>query len=198
MLDKNPEQIVDNNLVEIQNEFNNSNPNIVLYSEPFVKMEFLNNFMNYIDNNIIFLDFDLMYSGYIMSQMIPKNKKIKIFRPERKTLTEIIQEISEKISKEKFLVIIDSFNGINGLFDGKESPRLIHSIIMLLVSVGNNTGSSILITSLARKKEDKTWITSPGGRHIIDSKNSSLFLLKKINNSFVINPITNNRNSIQN
>ena len=40
MLDKNPDQILDSNLVQIQNEFKENVPNIVLCSEPFHKVEF--------------------------------------------------------------------------------------------------------------------------------------------------------------
>ena len=42
MLDKNPKQILDNNLAQMKNKFTDKNPNIILCSNTFLKTEFLN------------------------------------------------------------------------------------------------------------------------------------------------------------
>ncbi|MEK6931204.1 MAG: hypothetical protein AABZ37_03400, partial [Thermoproteota archaeon] len=136
VLDKNPEQILDTELIYVRNEFSNKNPNIILCSEPFLKAEFLNELINSIKYPIIFLDFDLLYSGYIISEMIKKNDKVEIYRPSKADWKKIISEIAKRISNEKFLVVIDSFNGFYNIFDEKESGRFINASLMLLSSIG--------------------------------------------------------------
>ena len=75
VLDKIPEQILDDDLVYVRERFSNKNPNIILCSEPFLKAEFLNKLIDTINYSVIFLDFDLLYSGYIVSEMIKKMTK---------------------------------------------------------------------------------------------------------------------------
>ncbi len=83
VLDKSPEQILDNNLTHIQNEFMKNMPSIVLCSEPFHKAEFLNRLINSIKSPIIFVDTDLLYTGYIESGMIQKKDNVIIFHPNK-------------------------------------------------------------------------------------------------------------------
>jgi hypothetical protein len=189
MLDKNPEQISDKNLIYVIKEFSNKNPNIILCSEPFLKAEFLNELIDSINCPVIFLDFDLLYSGYIVSEMIKKNDKVKIYRPSKADLKKIISEIAKRISNEKFLVVIDSFNGFYNIFDEKESGRFINASLMLLASIGIESGSSVIITAMTRKNDSGEWILSPGGRHIIDSRKSGIYHLKRIGDSLMLNSL---------
>ena len=186
MLDKNPEQILDTNLTHIQKEFGNNIPSIVLCSEPFHKAEFLNRIINSVENPIIFVDMDLLYTGYVESGMIKKKNNVTIFHPDKTSWREKLLEIITKVSKEKFLVVIDSFNGVYNMFDDLESARFINSCIMLLSSVGRQTSSSVVITAMARKKENNEWVISPGGKQIIKSGKTGIFFLKKIDNDLVI------------
>ena len=188
-MDKNPEQILDTELIYVRNEFSNKNPNIILCSEPFLKAEFLNELINSIKCPIIFLDFDLLYSGYIVSEMIKKNDKVKIYHPNKADWKKIISEIAKRISNEKFLVVIDSFNGFYNIFDEKESGRFINASLMLLSSIGRECGSSVIITAMVRKNDNGEWILSPGGRHIIDSKKSGIYHLKRIGNSLMLSSL---------
>ncbi|MCH7560530.1 MAG: hypothetical protein IIC67_04030, partial [Thaumarchaeota archaeon] len=144
MLDKNPESILDNNLTYIQNEFRQKLPSIVLCSETFHKAEFLNRLINSVENPIIFVDMDLLYTGYVESGMIQKKNNVTIFHPDKESWKKELLEIITKVSKKKFLVIIDSFNGVYNMFDDLESARFINSCIMLLSSVGKQTSSSIV------------------------------------------------------
>ncbi len=85
------------------------------------------------------------------------------------------------------MIIIDSFNGIYNLFDDLESARFVNSCIMLLSSLGKQSDSTIIITTMARKKDDDEWILSPGGKHILKSaKNRSFIFSKKIQNDLKI------------
>lgn len=189
VLDKNPEQILDNDLTYVIDEFSNKNPNIILCSEPFLKAEFLNELIDSINYRVIFLDFDLLYSGYIVSEMIKKNDKVKIYRPSDFDWKKIILDIAKKISNEKFLVVIDSFNGFYSIFDDKEFGRFINASLMLLSSIGRESSSSVIITAMARKNDKGEWILSPGGRHVIYSKKSGIYHLKRIGNSLMVNSL---------
>ena len=189
MLDKSPEQILDSKLVHIQNEFKEKIPNIVLCSEPFHKAEFLNKLINSVEKPIIFVDLDLLYTGYVESGMIQKKNNLTIFHPTKENWKEKFTEIITKVSKEKFLVIIDSFNGVYNMFEDLESAIFINSCIMLLASLGNDTDSSVIITAMARKKENEGWILTPGGKQIIKSTKTGVYLLKKIENDLIIRQI---------
>lgn len=186
MLDKSPEWVLDNNLTYIQNEFRKNIPSIVLCSEPFYKIEFLNTLINSVENLIIFVDMDLLYTGYIESGMIQKKENLVVFHPNKGNWKEKLSEIITQTSKEEILVIIDSFNGVFNMFDDLESARFINSCIMLLASLGRNTNSSIIVTAMVRKKENGDWVISPGGKQIIKSEKTGMYFLKKIEENLII------------
>ena len=189
MLDKNPEIVLNDNLKNIQNEFKKNVPNLVLCSNSFHKIEFLNKLINSVKNPIIFVDMDLLYSGYIESKIIQKKENLVIFQPNKVNWGEKLLEIIRKGSKAEFLIIIDSFNGLYNLFDDLESARFVNSCIMLLSSLGNQSNSTIVITAMARKKDNNQWTLSPGGKHILKSIKTGVYFLKKIQNDLKINSI---------
>jgi len=186
VLDKNPEIILDDNLENIQNEFRKNVPSLVLCSNSFHKIEFLNKLINFVENPIIFVDIDLLYSGYFESKMIQKRENLVIFQPNKLNWEKKLSEIIIKGSKEEFLIIVDSFNGIYNLFDDLESARFVNSCIMLLSSLGKQSNSTIVITAMARKKDNNEWILSPGGKHIFKSAKTEVYSLKKIQNDLKI------------
>mgnify|MGYP003964847809 FL=1 len=188
-MDKNPEIISDDNLEYIQNEFKKNIPNLILCSNSFHKIEFLNKIIRPTKNPIIFVDMDLLYSGYIESKMIQEKENLMIFQPSNLNWKEKLSEIITKISKKEFLIIIDSFNGIYNLFDDLESARFVNSCIMLLSSLGKQSNSTIVITAMARKKENSEWILSPGGKHIMKSTKMEIYFLRKIQNDLTIRTI---------
>ena len=186
MLDKNPEQIIENDLTEIQIKFEQNNPNIILCSKPFHKIEFLNRLINSTEDPVIIVDMDLLFTGYVQSGMIPKKENVTIFSPDKRNWEKKLSEIISLVSKERCLVIIDSFNGVYNEFDDLESAIFINSCVMLLSSIGNHAKSSILITGMARKKENKGWVLSPGGKHIIKSEKTGVYFLRKSENHLKI------------
>jgi len=196
-LDKNPERVLDNNLANIKKEFEKNLPNILLFSEPFEKNLFLDKLITSIENSIIFIDIDLLYTGYVKSGMIKKKDNVELYQPNKENWEKDLSKIINKISKNKFFVIIDSFNRIYNMFDELESAIFINSCIMLLSSLGRKTNSSVIVTAMARKNENKEWILSPGGKQIIKSSKTGIYLLKKTNESFIISTIGNkNKNFI--
>ncbi len=189
MLDKSPEQILDNNLVHIQNEFKQNFPSIVLCSEPFHKAEFLDKLINSTKNPIIYVDLDLLYTGYVKSGMIQKNDNVTIFHPKKEDWNEKLSHIISKVSMGKFLVIIDSFNGVYNIFDDLESALFINSCVMLLSSLAVKTDSSVVIVAMARKNEKNEWKISPGGKQIIKSEKTRVYFLKKSKDNLLISSI---------
>jgi len=183
-LDKNPERVLDNNLANIKKEFEKNLPNILLFSEPFEKNLFLDKLITSIENSIIFIDIDLLYTGYVKSGMIKKKDNVELYQPNKENWEKDLSKIINKISKNKFFVIIDSFNRIYNMFDELESAIFINSCIMLLSSLGRKTNSSVIVTAMARKNENKEWILSPGGKQIIKSSKTGIYLLKKTNEGF--------------
>ncbi len=189
LLDKNPEIVLESNLENIKNEFSKGIPSLILCSDSFHKIEFLNKLINSVQNPIIFVDMDLLYSGYIESKMIQKRENLVILQPNKQNWEKKLSEIITKVSKKEFLIIIDSFNGIYNLFDDLESARFVNSCIMLLSSLGKQSNSTVVITAMARKKDNNEWILSPGGKHIMKSPKSNIYFLKKIQNHLKIRKI---------
>ena len=189
MLDKNPEIILDDNLENIQNEFKKNVPSLVLCLNSFHKIEFLNKLINYVKNPIIFVDMDLLYSGYIESKIIQRRENLEIFQPNKLDWEKKLSEIITKSSEKELLIIVDSFNGLYNLFDDLESARFVNSCIMLLSSLGKQSSSTIVITAMARKKDNNKWILSPGGKHIMKSAKTGIYFLKKNQNDLKIKRI---------
>jgi hypothetical protein len=75
------------------------------------------------------------------------------------------------------------------MFDDLESAIFINSCMMLLSSIGNHAKSSVVITGMARKKENDSWVLSPGGKHIIKSEKTGIYFLKKMGNNLIIDTL---------
>ena len=187
MLDKSSELIFDDDLINIRDEFDKQIHSVILYSKPFYKVEFLNRLINSVEDVIILVDMDLLLTGYINSGIIERKNNIIILNPNEVNLKQKISEILSKISLKKSLVIIDSLNGFYNILNDKyDSAKFINSCIMLLASIGKKTNSTIIVTSAARKKENHTWVTVPGGKQFVRAKESRLFLLNKIEDKLLI------------
>ena len=189
MLDKSPEMILENNLEKIQNKFKQNIPNIIFCSEHFHKMEFINSLIEDIDEPVIFLDMDLLYTGYVQSKMIQKKDNVRIIHANKENWTHRLTDIIDRVSKEKIFVVVDSLNMIYSMFNDLDSSIFINSCIMLLASVGRKTNSSIIITAIARKKENNGWVLSPGGKQVVKSTKTRLYYLKKNQKDLVITSI---------
>ena len=191
MLDKNHNQ---DSTIEISKikKCLDENPLIsILCNEPFVKASFLSKIINEIDTSIIYLDFDLLYTGYVKSEMLPKNLRVSLFTPSKNDWNDVLKKVLLMVLNQKFIVILDSLNGLYNLFDDKDVGRLVNAYIMLLVFVAKESGSSVLLSSIVRKKEENGWVLSPTGRHVIDTKMIQLYL-KKHNSGFTVNVLGDN------
>lgn len=192
MLDKNPEKIITEDLNLIKKEFESNVPSLVVCSDPFNKAEFLIHLVNSTDHPIIFVDLDFLYSGYVKSRMIEKKDNITILHPNKDSWNQSLSDIISNASKEKFLIIIDSLNGIYNIFDDLDSVRFVNSSLMLLSSVGKQAHSSVIITAMVRKKENDEWVLSPGGKQLAKSSQTSVFYAKKVENQLVLSRLGKN------
>lgn len=192
MLDKNPEKIITEDLNLIKKEFENNVPSLIVCSDPFNKAEFLIHLVNSADYPIIFVDLDFLYSGYVKSGMIEKKENITILHPNKDDWNQSLTEIISNASKEKFLIIIDSLNGIYNTFDDLDSVRFVNSSLMLLSSVGKQAHSSVIITAMVRKKENEEWVLSPGGKQLVKSSQTSMFYAKKVESQLVLSRLGKN------
>ena len=186
MLDKSSDQILDNNLIHIQEEIKQKISTIVLCSETFDKAEFLNRLIKTIQYPTIVIDMDLLYTGYVESGMTKKKENVTIFHLNNENWNEKLLEIITKVSNEKFLVVIDSINGVYNMFDNIDSARFINSCIGLLSSIARQSNSSIVIAGIVRKNENDDWVLSPGGKQVIQLSNTGIFFLKKVENDLII------------
>jgi len=179
--------------IKLHGEFTSYGPNIILCSKPFIKLEFIKNLIEFCDHQVILLDFDLLYSGYVGANLIKKNQNVKIFRSNIIDFENHIKEIIELISRKKVFVIMDSFNVIYNMYDNEDSFRFINASIMLLSSVAKNSKSKILVTALGSKNENEKWILSPGGRQLIETKNSRWYYLKMQESKLILNFLNRNQ-----
>ena len=187
VLNKSPEKTVTGDMDLIKKEFENNVPSLVVCYDPFNKAEFLIHLVNSTDLPIIFVDLDFLYSGYIKSGMIEQKNNLTILQPNKDNWSETLADVILKASKEKFLIIIDSLNGIYNMFDDLDSVRFVNSSLMLLSSVGSQADSSVVITAMVRKKENEEWVLSPGGKQLlVKSSQNSMFYAKKVDNQLVL------------
>ncbi|WP_237089288.1 hypothetical protein [Nitrosopumilus adriaticus] len=78
------------------------------------------------------------------------------------------------------------------MFDDLESARFVNSCIMLLSSLANQTSSQVVVTGMARKKENVGWIISPGGKQIIKSEKTGVYFIKKNQNNLIFTSLEEN------
>jgi hypothetical protein len=129
--------------------------------------------MNVFENPIIYVDFDLLLSGYFECEYITKPSNIEIIKPNSKNLKDILPNILTKVSYQETILILDSLNGLYSFLDDDNPDRFTNSLIMLLSSNLKFSKSILFVTCLAQKKED-TWVL-PNGRHILESENINRF-----------------------
>ena len=178
MLDKNPDNSV-SGISEAKNYLNKNTLTAVLCKEPFAKAAFLTKLVDQSDIPVIYLDFDLLYSGYVKSETISKGDNVSLFMPSKDEWEKTLGKVLLMVSSQKSLVIIDSLNGLYNLFEGKDIGRLVNSYIMLLVFVAEQSGSSVLFSSMVRKKDKEEWVIVPTSRRVVDTQMTRLYLKKE-------------------
>lgn len=183
MLSKNPEQV--NSKIESILEQNLIN--IIYYENSFAKAKFLTKTIEKWDIPTFYLDFDLLYSGYVKANMIPTLKNVTLLWPNSENLRDNLESVIEKISMTKSVVVIDSLNGFFNTLEDDDAGMLINSFIMMLASSAKNTKSIILVGSLSKLNDENEFVLYSSGRHVIDNKHMKKIQLVESNGLLKIN-----------
>ena len=197
-LDKNPEQYSDEDLSSIMKIIELNTLNSIMFSDPFLKTIFLNKLILKTNTPIFYLDFDLLYSGYVTSNIISLRNGVTLYRPTKDDWIKTLKIILLKLSENKSMLIMDSLNGLFNLHnEKKDAGRLINSYIMFLSCVAKMSNSCIVLPSIIRKKNDEGWALSITGRHVIESKQMNRIQLDQINSNMIANVIGEKDNTKQ-
>jgi len=164
--------------------------NSVMCSDPYVKTAFFIKLIDLLDLPTVYLDFDLLYSGYFGAKIIPKHDRLELFQPTRDNWNDLFRDVVTSVSKQRSLLILDSLNGFFSLFYNKKDVGMfVNSCIMLMSATAKMTDSRIVVASMA-KKEDQGWVLSTIGRQIIDAKNMTKMHLELENSEIKIDAIS--------
>ena len=183
LLSKNPEQVNS----KIENILEQNLLNIIYYENSFAKTKFLTKTIEKWDIPTFYLDFDLLYSGYVKANMVPTLKNVTLLWPNSENLRENLESVIEKISMTKSVVVIDSLNGFFNILEDDDAGMLINSFIMMLASSAKNTKSIILVGSLSKLNEENEFVLYSSGRHVIDNKHMKKIQLVESNGLLKIN-----------
>lgn len=182
-MSKNPEQV--NSKIESILEQNLIN--IIYYENSFAKAKFLTKTIEKWDIPTFYLDFDLLYSGYVKANMVPTLKNVTLLWPNSENLRDNLESVIEKISMTKSVVVIDSLNGFFNTLEDDDAGMLINSFIMMLASSAKNTKSIILVGSLSKLNDENEFVLYSSGRHVIDNKHMKKIQLVESNGLLKIN-----------
>ena len=147
--------------------------NLIFYNDAFSKTKFMSKIIESFEDPIIYLDFDLLFSGYLESEYIEKPPNMEIIKPDSKNLKDLLPNILTKISLQKTILIVDSINVLYSFIDNDNQARFVNSLIMLLTTNAKFSKSILFVTCLGQKK-DEDWIL-PTGRHILEFENVNRF-----------------------
>ena len=161
--------------------------NVIYYESSFAKTTFFVKILSKWNIPTFYLDFDLLYSGFVKSGRTPLPKTTTLICPNADILHENLRSVVDKISKTKSLVIIDSLNGFFNLLEGrKDTGQIINSLIMLLTSSAKNVNSIVVVGSLSKLINENEWVLYNTGRHVIENKHMTKIQLTESNGNIIV------------
>ena len=164
---------------KIKNILSQKQINSILYSDPFLKAGFISKLVIETEEPILYVDLDLLYSGYAVSGILPRLDNLTLYQPTEDTIAQILTDVLVKASSSQVLVVVDSINGLFNILNlKKEVGRSVASILMLLASTASHTNSYLVVGSLVRYRKEEGWVLSPTGKRLIETKNSRKLLLE--------------------
>src|SRR5579872_1456232 len=105
--------------LNLQTMFDQDLINSVFYSDPFLKAGFISKLVQDTKLEVLYLDLDLLYSGYVVSGILAAEKNVTLFQPTSETLYQMIKEILVKASLSQTIVVVDSLNGLYNILNQK-------------------------------------------------------------------------------
>ena len=171
----------------LENILSQTKINSILYSDPFLKAGFIAKLVDDAKTDILYLDLDLLYSGYVVSGMLSIPPNLSLFQPTLELWNKILTNILVKLSTRKSIIIVDSLNGLyNLLNERKEIGKLVNSFIMLITSMARKTDSYVVVASMVRFKKEEGWILSPTGKRLIETNMVKKILLKEDESGIIL------------
>jgi hypothetical protein len=157
--------------------------NLVYTAEPFLKQIFLEETTK---NKlpIIYLDFDLLYTGYVKMGIIPNDQNIRLYQVYSENMNGILTDTILQVSKKPYLVIIDSLNGFYNTFNKNRinSSRLVNSYLALLATASQQSKSIVVCSCIAKKRQMRDnknrLLLEPIHRYITHLKNMNIIQLE--------------------
>ena len=70
--------------------------NLIFYNDAFSKTKFMSKIMELSEDPIIYLDFDLLFSGYLESEYIEKPPNMEIIKLDKENLKELLEVLNEE------------------------------------------------------------------------------------------------------
>lgn len=182
MLHKNQENKTTDLITKIQKIIRSECLCSISFEDAITKTYFFHKLTKIIEIPTLYLDFDLLYSGYVAAKILSQTQNVMLYQPTSKTWKDLSINIMDKISQNQHLVIIDSLNGFfTTLLNQKESGRTINNLIMLFVSIGKKTNSVIVVGGISKFKKEEGWILPTLGRHVIEIDKMNLLSIRKQN-----------------
>lgn len=129
-----------------------------------IKTRFLSTLARESATPVLYLDFDLLYTGYHRDATDPK---VTVFRPDRDNLDKIMGQITDRISSDPHTVIVDSLAGASNVIRGAD-PAILLNVYLMMAASTMSGGSRLIVASLG-KKRDGEWVCVPINRHVIVS-----------------------------
>ncbi len=177
-----------NTTLNLESIFSHTKINSVLYSEPFIKAGFIAKLVQDTKIDILYLDLDLLYSGYIASGMLHVPQNLTLLQPTFETWNKTLTDVLVKSSTKKSVIIVDSLNGLFNILNKRKTiGKLVTSYVMLLASMAQSTDSYVIIASMVRFKKEEGWILSPTGKRLIEANDAQKILLEQDEQGIVLN-----------
>ena len=187
MLFKNHNNDSDDGTLNLESILSQTKINSILYSDPFLKAGFIAKLVQDTKIDILYLDLDLLYSGYVVSGMLTTPSNLSLFQPTMEFWNKVLTNILVKLSIKKSIIIVDSLNGLyNLLNEKKEIGKLVNSYIMLITSMARKTDSYVVVTSMARFKKEEGWVLAPTGKRLIETSMVKKILLKQDESGIIL------------
>lgn len=196
MLKNHDNDVTKNIVLNLDDILSQSKINSILYSDPFLKTGFLAKLIQDAKIDVLYLDLDLLYSGYLASKILATPQNLILFQPSFELWNRMLTDVLVKLSNKKSLVVIDSLNGLyNILNERKEIGKLVTSYVMLIASMARRTNSYIVVASMVRFKKEEGWVLSPTGKRLIETSMAKKILLEH-NESGIILEFLNEKKKI--
>ena len=140
-------------------------PHVILCKSPFSKCSCLAEMARDSELAVIYVDADMLYSGYARAGMMDVPPHVLVRRPDPADWNAELAAIIRATARKPHLVILDTLNGLGGMWGGPGGIRLAGHSMMLLAAMGRDAGTVVVAAAVARKSA-AGWEMSPGGRLI--------------------------------